>query len=228
MGKKMLIIILGLFFAHAAAAQDNPRVLTVSGMGEVSATPDIVSISVGVEETRELASEALRATSRQMQEIFAILDTEGITGADRQTTQLALNAAWDRSQRDQAPQVVGYTASSQLMIRLQDIARLGEVLDALGQAGANRIQSINFAISDPGPMQDQARIAAVQDARAKAELYAEAAGVKLGAVLEISESGGTVRPVTLERMAMADAVSMPVAEGQLSLSASVTIRFAIE
>lgn len=230
MSKRPLLFLLCFLLASPAWAQEVQRTITVTGQGMVTAAPDRVSITVGVEETRPLAADALRSAAEQAQAIFAVLDAEGITGPDRQTTAIGLSPVWSRVDRDSSPQVTGYSASTAVLIRVSEIDRLGAVLDTLGQAGANRIQAIRFELSESAALEGQARAAAVADARARAELYAGAAGVSLGPVLEIMESGGGGGPVPLamERMAVADAMTMPVAEGELTLTASVVLRFAIE
>jgi hypothetical protein len=106
------------------------------------------------------------------------------------------------------------------------VDKVGAVLDALVGAGANELGGISFGIAEPAPLLDDARRKAIADARRKAELFAREAGVALGRVLEIDESGGGPVPVAYGRM-MAEAVAAPVAPGQLDLSASVTVTFAI-
>jgi uncharacterized protein YggE len=107
---------------------------------------------------------------------------------------------------------------------------VGTILDVLTQTGANRINNISFGIQKPRPHKDEARRLAVADARIKAELYAQAAGVELGQVISISESGGIVQPRSMARMEVvamaADAV--PVAAGEMGLRATVTIVFALK
>ena len=217
-----------LMIAAPAVADDAPRTLSVSGQGEVSAVPDIARITTGVQMRAELAGDAMRMTSDAMAEVFASLDAQGIDPADVQTSSLSLDPVWDDDpeRRSGPPDVVGYVAGNMVTVRLRDVGAIGSVVDALVVAGANRFQNIGFAIDEPEPLLEEARRAAVADARATAELLAGAAGVTLGPVLSLNESGG-YRPQPM--FAQADmARSTPVAEGTMSLSAQVQMVYAIE
>jgi len=217
-----------LMIAAPAVADDAPRTLSVSGQGEVSAVPDIARITTGVQMRAELAGDAMRMTSDAMAEVFASLDAQGIDPADVQTSSLSLDPVWDDDpeRRSGPPDVVGYVAGNMVTVRLRDVGAIGSVVDALVVAGANRFQNIGFAIDEPEPLLEEARRAAVADARATAELLAGAAGVTLGPVLSLNESGG-YRPQPM--FAQADmARSTPVAEGSMSLSAQVQMVYAIE
>lgn len=227
------ILMLGLAAASPSLAQDAPeRRVTVTGEGGVSAVPDLATITVGVNEQGQTATDALRANTRAMQALFDVLDTAGIEGADRQTSGLNLQPIYDHSttRAGEAPQIVGYEASNTLMIRVTKLDLLGDVLDSVTVAGANRISGISFGLSDTEAMMEEARRAAVQDAMARAQLYVETAGATLGQVITISESGGR-SPSPMPEMAMmrmsAD-TSVPIAEGEVGLSVRVNVVFEIE
>jgi uncharacterized protein YggE len=115
----------------------------------------------------------------------------------------------------------GYQASNEITLRLDDISRAGIILDAMAGAGANQMNGIGFAIAQPEPLLEKARVEAIADARRRAETYAKAAGVTLGPILSISESPDQAGPRPVFRMAMAQAV--PVAPGEQSLHAEVTV-----
>ena len=217
-----------LMFTAPVMADDTPRTLSVSGQGDVSATPDIARITTGVQMRAESAGDAMRMASDAMTDVFEALDAQGVDAADIQTSSLSLDPVWDDDpeQRSGPRDVVGYVAGNVVTVRLRDVGAIGSVVDALVVAGANRFQNIGFAIDDPEPLLEEARRAAVADARATAELLAGAAGVTLGPVLSLNESGG-YRPQPM--FAQADmARSTPVAEGTMSLSAQVQIVYAIE
>jgi uncharacterized protein YggE len=214
--------------ATSATAQETPRTISVSGEGEVSATPDIARITTGVQMRAEAAGDAMRMASEAMAKVFAALDAQGVDPADVQTSRLSLDPVWDDDPqpRTGSPDVVGYVAGNMVSVRLRDVGAIGSVVDALVVAGANRFESIGFGIEDPKPMLEEARRAAVADARGKAELLADAAGLTLGPVLSLNESGG-FRPQPM--FAQADmARGAPVAEGTMSLGAQVQIVYAIE
>ena len=216
----------GLALATPLAAQETPRQITVTGSAETEAVPDLATITVGVTTQAETAAAALAANSEAMTEVFAALDGAGIAARDRQTSQLNLSPVYGENERpDLPPPVVAYQADNTVTIRVREIAKLGGTIDALAKAGANRLFGINFEVSEPRAALDTARRNAVADARAKAELYAEAAGVTLGAVISVSESG-MASPAPY--FAKADMASAPVAEGTVTLSANVEVVFAIE
>ena len=223
-----MILILFMALAGPVCAQDAPPILTVSGTGTITVAPDLASISLGVEVEAPTADRALRASSASMAQIFSALSDSGIDKKDIQTSQLSLFPQREtRSTNDDTSlNITGFVATNLVEITVRELPRLGAVLDGLTKSGANRIQGISFALADPTPVLDQARQAAVAEAMRKAALYADAAGLKVGAILSIDEAGADTAPMAFRKTAMIDAV--PVAEGVLSFSASVTIRFALE
>ena len=226
------VMLLGLAAGSASVAQDMPeRRVTVSGVGEVTAAPDLATITIGVSEQGQTATDALRANTRAMQALFDVLDTAGIEGADRQTSGLNLQPIYDHTEvrNGQGPRIVGYEATNTLLIRVTKLPTLGDVLDGVTVAGANRINGISFGLSDTDAMMQQARRDAVEDAMQRAQLYVEAAGATLGSVIRIDEAGGVSQPRPEMAMArMASDMSVPIAEGEVGLSARVNVVFAIE
>ena len=219
--------LIGLALAGPVAAQPTPRQIVVTGSAQVEAVPDLATITVGVETQAETAAAALRANSDAMTAVFAALDAAEIARRDVQTSQLNLNPVYDGGQDGQSPaqRVVAYQASNLVTIKVRTVANLGAVIDAATEAGANRLYGIGFEVSEPREALDRARQEAVADARAKAELFAGAAGVKLGPVVSLREGGGGT-PGPLFRADMAAAP--PVAEGTVTLSADVEIVYALE
>ena len=222
---RRLLVTLLILLPVAAAAEP---VITVTGQGEVTAAPDIATVSVGVEVSAPRADEALALNAARMAEIFAAIAAAGIDRKDVQTSQISLNPQWDSQTKsyDEPLRITGFLATNIVSVRLRDIGRLGTVLDSLTATGANRIQGIGFGLADPRPQIDQARELAVQDALRKASLYAAAAGLRLGPILSIDEGGGTAPPPAYRMEAMLEAT--PVAEGEVSYSAAVTMRFRLE
>lgn len=210
--------------AQEAAAE---RMISVSGTGEVSARPDMATVRIGVGHRAVRAGDAMAATNAAMAQMLDRLSQLGVDPRDVQTTDLSLRQIYAERMGGEALRIEGYAADNVLTVRVRVLERLGEVLDALLSDGANRLDGVTFGLRNPGPLMDEARRRAVADARARATLYAEAAGVGLGKVLTISEGGGfEPRPVMME-MAMARDAGVPVAEGELTLSATVAMRYAI-
>jgi uncharacterized protein YggE len=223
---------LSLFaFAGAALAQAAPAAtptLTVTGEGHVDAAPDMATVSLGVTTEGATAADALAANNAAQTEILAALTAAGVVARDVQTSGLNLNPVWDnRPVENGIPKISGYMASNVVTIRARDLDRLGALLDAVVTTGANQLNSLTFGLSDPQPAMDEARKRAVADARARAALYAEAAGVALGPILSITEGGGYQPPQPMYRRELAMDAGVPVAGGEVSVSASVTITYAI-
>lgn len=220
------VLFLGVFAGSSIAqTQDSAPRITVTGEGTVSAAPDMATVQLGVTEEADSAAVAMERTSAAMGAILETLADSGVEPRDIQTTNINLSPRYGRPVDNRQPEVTGYIASNMVMVRVRDLAALGPVLDALVQEGANAINGISFAVSDSAALESEARARAVADARAKAEEFAAAAGVTLGPVLSIDE-GGASRPQPLMR-SMAMDESVPIAAGEVDLSAFVTITYAI-
>lgn len=214
--------------ASMATANDVDRKITVSGQGSVASRPDMATLTMGVTEEAKEARDAMRLTSESVAKILARLDELGIAKADVQTRRLTLNPVWSgRRTSDETPRITGFVASNSISVRIRDLPKLGEVLDQILSEGANDFSGLQFGLEDPDPVVNAAREAAVADARAKAELYARAAGVTLGDVISIAEQGGRPQPVMME-MANARDAAVPIAEGEVTVTASVSMVFEID
>ena len=202
--------------------------LTVTGEGEARVAPDLAMVQLGVTTQAESAAEAMRQNSVQQTAVIEALTGAGIEPADIQTSGLNLNPMMDYGE-GRAPAVTGYQASNMVAVRVKDVARLGEVLDAIVGAGANEINGISFTRDDSSATEDEARRAAVEDARHKAEILAEAAGLTLGPVLVLRDTPSPEgpRPMMMEARAASDAAKVPVAAGEVALSAMVEMQFAL-
>jgi uncharacterized protein YggE len=221
--------------ASAAHAEDNAarRSMTVTGTGEVSATPDIAYLDSGVVSEGKTAGEALVENSKAMQAIFAGLEKMKIAKDDIRTSQFSVNPVYTNPQpkpdgTQDAPTIRGYQVTNQVTVTVRSLGDLGGILDKLVALGSNRVDSIRFEIENPERLLDKAREAAVMDALRKAKLYANASGVALGAVLNLSESGGYQQPMYMKSaMAMRDS-AVPVAAGTQQVQANVTLTIGIE
>lgn len=207
------------------------EIISVVGTGTSTATPDIARLSLGATAQARTAREALDASSEAAAAILAELSARGVEERDIRTTRLDLSPVYSRRvNQDQPPRIEGYRASNILSVTVRDLDGLGGLLDAMAGAGATNMGGISFALSDPEAAMDEARRAAVADARRRAALYAEAAEVTLGPVLQIRERGAQ-GPRPMARMAMAaeaDSGSVPIAAGESTLRASIHVTFAIE
>ena len=229
--RSFLMIFMILVTSGALTAQETERRMALTGVGQVFVSPDMATVSVGVSSIDEKASVAMRINSAAMNKVFAHLKEAGIEPRDIQTSQLSLNPRWERrNNNNNPPRIVGYEALNTVIVRVRDLGAVGAILDILTQTGANRINQISFGIQKPRPHKDEARRLAVADARTKAELYAQAAGVELGPIISISENGSNPQPRAMARMGVAsmEASTVPVAAGEMGLRATVTLVFALE
>jgi uncharacterized protein YggE len=227
---RLAALALALALAAAPAYSDElPRQITVTGSAEAEAVPDLATITAGVETRADTAAEALARNSEAMSAVLAAIEAGGVARRDVQTSQLSISPVYEPYSEGapEAQKVAGYEAANMVTIRVRDVARLGATVDAVTGAGANRIFGIGFKVSEPKPVLDTARREAVADARAKAELLAEAAGVKLGPVLRIGETVNAPGPVFMRAEAMADKAT-PVESGTVALQAQVEIVYGLE
>jgi uncharacterized protein len=217
-----------LLAAPALAQIIPPAAISVTGEATVSVPPDLAQIDGGVTSEAKTAREASEANNAAMSKVLQALKTAGIAEKDIQTSRLSLQPQSAGAQYRSGPSsITGYRASNRVTIRVRDITKVAGVIDTLVGAGANEIGGINFTVSQASKLLDEAREQAVADARRKAEIYAKAAGVTLGAPLSISEEGNSA-PVPYRRMATGIAASAPVAQGEETLQITVSVSWAIK
>ncbi len=212
------------------------RSISVQGQGTVSAKPDLVTLSLGVQTTGETAKEALALNSEQMTGVVAAVLDAGIAEEDIQTSGINLYPVYeDRSlvQPGEQRQIVGYRASNDVSVRVHDIEIAGSVLDAAVTAGANQVGGVRFGLSDTETIVTDALIAAVQNAQAKAQTIADTLGVTLGSALVVNEEWierPEARGVAFAAEAAFDSggFSSPVQGGAVSVTAHIRVTFAIE
>ncbi len=215
--------------SSTARADEMQRTITVSGTGEISVRPDIAHVETGVVTQAKTASDALTANTQAMQAVFQGLKELGIDDRDIRTSQFSVHALHTRPERGQTAQISGYQASNLVTVTVRDLDRIGETLDTLVTLGSNELRGIRFSVDKPGPLLDAARADAVKDALRKAKIYVSAAGVALGPILTINESGGRMpQPVFARAMSMEMDSAVPVAAGEQTLSAGVNLVIAIE
>ncbi|ABL70025.1 SIMPL domain-containing protein [Paracoccus denitrificans] len=203
--------------------------LTVTGAGQATTQPDMATITLGVSTRAATAAEAMAQNAEQQAKVIETLKAEGIEARDIQTSGLNLSPVMDYSDQGQPPKLTGYGAQNSVTVRVRDIAGLGPVLDKLVASGANEISGIAFSREDMAEAEDQARTEAVAEARRRAEVMADAAGMRLGRLLSLSDvqMGGGPRPMMAMRAEAASAADTPIEAGELAVSANVTAVFAM-
>lgn len=230
-------LLLALAGTGSAAAQQMPPVvtgdipqttlLTVSAEGEVKIAPDMAEVRSGVVTQAATAGDALAQNRTRMERAVQAITDSGIPKKDIQTSNLTLNPEY-RYEDGQQPQITGYRAENQVRITMRSLEDAGRVLDALVAVGANQLSGPDFMVEDREDALNAARQDAVQKARARAELYAAAAGMSVGRIVSIVEAGASTPPPPMPMMAMraeaADA-SSPVEPGEVTLTSGVTVVF---
>jgi len=190
--------------------------------------PDIAFVDAGVATDAKTAREASEANNNAMAKVFAALKAANVDARDIQTSRLSLQPQYAPNRSGPSP-VVGYRASNRVTVRIHDVSKVAGVIDTLVGAGANDIGNVVFEVSQASKLLDDAREQAIADARRKAEIYARAAGVTLGAPLSISEGGEVPRPMFRAKAAAGMPVSpTPIAQGEETLSVSVSVTWAIK
>ncbi len=222
-------------FAAAAEQAAAPRIV-VNGEGEFAAAPDMAVLGLTVMRQGETARAALDANNAAMAEVITALKAEGIEARDLQTANFNISPRWfypqnpDGSPTQEQPRIVGYDVFNGLTVRVRDLARLGTILDRSVTLGVNQGGQVSFTNDNPAAVLKEARKAAVADALDKANTLAEAAGVGVGRILEMTETNFMPQPVPMmeAKMAMArDAAPVPIEAGENVWRVNVTVTFEI-
>lgn len=208
---------------------DTNRTISVTGAGQVSATPDTAVVRLGVQTDADTAADALEQNSLRMQDVISATLDAGVAEEDIRTSGLRLQPRYDRADEEAPDTIIGYRANNSVEITVTDLDGLGELLDTAVAAGSNTIDSIQFQVSNRNELMDAAREAAMNDAIAKAEQLTELAGASLGPVLTINE---TSRPApAFAQEAAFDGVggaAVPVQPGSQTIEVTVNVTWFIE
>jgi len=211
--------------------------ISIEGRGEVMAAPDMAQINSGVTTQGATAREALDANTAAMAELIAELKAAGIEARDIQTSGFSVNPNYVYTDERDAngytlpPKINGYQVSNTVTVTVRALDTLGTILDKSVTVGANTINGVTFAVADPSALYDEARKAAFADARAKAELYATAAGGTLDDIQSISETQGYNQPQPYPMYARADMAAsapVPVEAGELGFAINVNVQWELD
>lgn len=220
----------------AQSNQSDGRHITVHATGTTTVPPDMATMTLGVVSQDESAELAMKRNNQSMSELIDALKKRDIADADIQTSNFSVNPVYNRpdpraprQQPPDKPDIVGYTVSNSVTVRIRDLGAIGKILDEIISLGANSVSGPNFAVADPKPHQDAARRAAVAAATGEAQLYAQAAGVELGAIVSIQNQGGAgPRPVMMAARADAAGANVPIQAGELTYSATIQMVWDID
>lgn len=200
--------------------------ITLMGRGSIEQPPDVAMINVGVQVEAKTAADAMAQQAANMNGVFAAVKAAGIADRDMQTGNMSLNPVYEYP-NNARPRLTGYQASNSITIKVRKLDTLGKTLDAVVKGGGNTINGISFSVDQPDKFQNDARIEAIKDAAAKAELYAQAVGYKVKRIVTISEQEFYPQPPMPVMMRMQDmaAESTPIAAGEVSLVQTVNVVF---
>jgi uncharacterized protein YggE len=211
------------------AAVPTPTTLTISAEGRVTRAPDIAEVSGGVVTSAPTAAAAMAENASRMTAVVAAVKKAGIADRDIQTSGLNLQPQY-RYENNQPPVLTGYQVTNTVSLRLRKIGEAGRLLDTLVGVGANQLSGPNFSVDAADAALDEARVAAVAMARTRAQLYAQAAGLRIKRIVSISESGAIEpgpRPMMMARSMKMEAAP-PVEPGEVALGVNVTMVFELE
>lgn len=230
----VLALIVLLMVGSAAAAQGSPGAeaptIVVTGSGDVSAAPDRAVVNLGAVAEAKQAIEAQKQLNQIMQRVVKDIKALGIADEKIRTDRLSLypvysNPGRKTDQEPEAPRIVGYRAATTVRVQVDDLERVGSVIDAGITAGANQLANLSFELRDDGKYRREALKLASQEARVKAEAIAAAMNLQLGEVVEIREEGARMPYPTERKYAAPASAGTPIQPGQIEVSAGVSIRF---
>jgi hypothetical protein len=194
----------------------------------VELEPDMATISAGVTTEAPSATEALRANSREMRRVIEEIKAQGVEEKDIQTSGISLNARYDYDRTNQRQVFRGYQVSNRVSVKLREIERVGEVLDALVEAGATDLSGPHFSVEDDAAALERARTRAMERGKQRAMAYANMAGFDDIKLLEINETLMGSGPVPMKRSLAEDAIQVsaaPVQPGMVSSGVSITVKY---
>ncbi|MFH2034490.1 MAG: SIMPL domain-containing protein [Candidatus Margulisiibacteriota bacterium] len=219
----LLLMVFSFALATASFAAD----IVVTGSGVVSTDPDMARVSMGVDVLKDTAAQAQDANARTMDKIIAALRSAGVKNEDMQTSSYSLRE--ERSYQDRVPKTVGYRCGNQVTVKLNDLKKVGKIIDTGTLAGANSVNSVWFYRKDDSEQKKLALKMAYKEALEKAEALAQAAGKSIGGINQIMEAGAQtieIQPIRAMNMMKAEAET-PILAGQVEVRAEITASFLV-
>jgi hypothetical protein len=227
----LLVSALALPVWAQRADRDHPEIplLTVNGTGDARVAPDVATVRLGITRQTNSAQTAQSKVNEVAQAILAAVTRTGLDRKQIQTSQLTLHPVYapQKPESSEPPAIVAYRATNVITIRIEDLAKSGEVIDAGLKAGANELQGVTFSLKDDTEAREKALRQASREAQSKARVISESLGLRLGAVHEVQETGVTIQQPFFANAMMARAADAgtPVSPGEITVNASVTVRY---
>jgi uncharacterized protein YggE len=241
----IMLVIVGAVFALLGCSQGAPATSTstntfissqqegiwVTGTGKVTVTPDLATLSLGVEAQESSVAQAQTEANQAMDSIVSVLKTQGIADEDIQTQRFSIQQVTRYDQTTQQEVVIGYMVDNIVTAKIRNLDNVGKIIDAVAQASGNltRINGVSFSVEDPTQYYSEARTKAVQDAQQRASQLASLNKVTLGKVTFISESGQTIPPVVSTSVAVPALTTQetPISPGQMEITLTVQVAYEI-
>src|SRR5712691_3144734 len=216
----VVALLAGATGAGGASSATTQHSIVVLGNGSVATVPDRAQLSFGVSSDAKTASAALRANAVEMTKVIAALKAHGIAAADIRTEFVSLGTRYSANGQE----IVGYTAANSVNATVRKLDKVGGVIDAAVDAGANQVSGPNLVRSDQTALYRQALRAAITNAKGKAQTIARASGLRLRRITDVTESGG---PTPVPEAAKVGATPSPIEPGTQLVEASVTVTFSV-
>lgn len=214
-----------LMTAPPLPAQNQPSGITVTGNAEITARPDIATVTLGVVTEASEAEKAVQENARVANAVVDAVVKAGIAKRDIETSYYSVVPVMDYQKVP--PVTTGYRVTNTVRVKVRDLTKVGSLIDTAISAGANNVQGVGFDIEDPSSVRKEALIQALKKAEADAKLIADTLGVKLGRVVSVSEAGPAIIKPTEYGIARAEATPTPIIPGQVHVTASVTVVYSI-
>ncbi len=228
-----ILLMAGMMHIPGVAQEKEVPSLTVTGTATMSAAPDRAVVRLGVVRQASTAQEAQREASSTVQALLQALRSIVPDRKDIQTSQLGLFPVYSDARAEPMsrvePKIVGYRASNIVSVIVEDLTKIGPIVDAAVKSGANQVDSIQFQLKDDDAVRERALTAAAAEARRKAQVIATALGIQILGIQGVSESNVSVRTFAgrAEVMTARADVSTPIEPGTISVEAALTIRYRI-
>ncbi len=219
--------------SRAQNAQDDKRTLTVNGKGEMSAAPDVAYINLAVETTAKSASQAVKENAEKTNSVIEAIKAKLGENDKVSTAGYNLSPIYEYNNQTNNSEFKGYRASNQIVVEVHNLKQIGAIIDATAEAGLNNIQGLRFDTTKSAELRKKALAEAVKDAKATADVLAQAAGVKITRILQLSPSYDYPVPVYRDyamsaKEGAAPPPPTPIEPGELTINATVNIVFEIE
>ena len=207
------------------------NVVNVTGVGVVTSKPDIVEINLGIEVIAKTVKNANKEASLAMSRLIKVVDKYGIEDDDIKTSRFNIAPQYNY-RNESGPEITGFRVTNSIIVKFRDLDNIGFFIDDAVLSGGNniRINNINFSVENSDNFFDRARKSAIENARKKAEIFADAANIELGSVVHISESSTLGHPMprmSLEMAAPSSFSSTPISPGEQDISVQVSVTFSI-